>query len=227
MEDHSGIEEVDCYDPSTHRFAHVKGAPEKELLAEFNRGTIISGESTLMLDGAYFDEENGSLVIGDLNNAQYGVLVVPEARRRKLATVVGVKEMLAVRIVAPDASTTSSESEIGDSWFGTNGDVVNFKSQYEACSYGKLTINAFNNAQVSNGATTVSIADNVSGADSGVIVDAAVDALGSLRNEADHVMLCIPSGTSGSWIAYAYINHWLSVYNNQWCNYVSAQMHGE
>ena len=66
MEDHSGIEEVDCYDPSTHRFAHVKGTPEKELLAEFNRGTIISGESTLMLDGAYFDEENGSLVIGDL-----------------------------------------------------------------------------------------------------------------------------------------------------------------
>ena len=36
---------------------------------------------------------------------------------------------------------------------------------------------------------------------------------------------CIPPGTSGGWIAYAYINHWLSVYNDRWCEYPSGQMH--
>jgi len=36
---------------------------------------------------------------------------------------------------------------------------------------------------------------------------------------------CLPPGTSGSWIAYAYINSYISVYNNQWCNYPSGQMH--
>ena len=41
---------------------------------------------------------------------------------------------------------------------------------------------------------------------------------------ADHVMYCLPAATM-SGIAYAYINSWNSVYSNQWCTYVSAQMH--
>merc|ERR1712226_1276470 len=41
---------------------------------------------------------------------------------------------------------------------------------------------------------------------------------------ANHVMYCLPAGTMGG-IAYAYINSWNSVYSNQWCNYVSGQMH--
>ena len=41
---------------------------------------------------------------------------------------------------------------------------------------------------------------------------------------ADHVMYCLPPGTM-SGIAYAYINHWKSVYSDLWCTYVSAQLH--
>ena len=41
---------------------------------------------------------------------------------------------------------------------------------------------------------------------------------------ADHVMYCLPPETM-SGIAYAYKNSWNSVYSNQWCNYVSSQMH--
>merc|ERR1719221_2027179 len=40
--------------------------------------------------------------------------------------------------------------------------------------------------------------------------------------------MVLPSGTNSggsSWIAYAYVNHWLSVYNDQWGSYVSAQVH--
>jgi len=42
----------------------------------------------------------------------------------------------------------------------------------------------------------------------------------------DLVMMCIPPGTNGGgWVAYAYINHFLSVYNDHWCGKVSANMH--
>ena len=83
---------------------------------------------------------------------------------------------------------------------------------------------------VSNGVTTVNILNDVSGtSDSSIrtaVVNAAIASLGNLSSQFDHVMLCLPPGTSGGWIAYAYVNSWLSVYSNQWCNYVSGQMHG-
>jgi hypothetical protein len=37
-------------------------------------------------------------------------------------------------------------------------------------------------------------------------------------------MYCLPSGAMAG-IAYAYINSWNSVYSNDWCNYLSTQMH--
>jgi hypothetical protein len=223
MEDGSEIEEVDCYDPSTEQFVHISGS--SQLLKDFHGGVITSGTSTLMQKGAYFDDVEGSLIFPDLANVQYGD--DPEARR-KLAITTGTKEMLAVRVIASDASTTSSESEISDAWFGTSGDAVNFKSQYEACSYDKLQINPANTNGVSNGVTTVTISNTVIGTDNGVIRNAVTAALGSsFTSQFDHVMLCLPPGTSGGWIAYAYVNYWLSVYNNQWCDYVSGQMHGK
>jgi hypothetical protein len=226
MEDRSEIEEVDCYDPSTEQFVHISGS--SQLLKEFHDGVITSGTSTLMQEGAYFDDDEGSLIFPDLANVQYGD--DPEARR-KLAVTTGTKEMLAVRVIASDASTTSSESAISDAWFGTSGDAVNFKSQYEACSYDKLQINPANTNGVSNGVTTVNILNDVSGtSDSSIrtaVVNAAIASLGNLSSQFDHVMLCLPPGTSGGWIAYAYVNSWLSVYNNQWCDYVSGQMHGK
>jgi len=45
------------------------------------------------------------------------------------------------------------------------------------------------------------------------------------NNIADHVMLCLPPGTSGSWIAYAYINSCISVYNDDWCQSPSGLLH--
>ena len=43
--------------------------------------------------------------------------------------------------------------------------------------------------------------------------------------DVDLVMFCQPPGTNGGWIAYAYINSWESYYNNNWCTFVSAQLH--
>ena len=152
-------------------------------------------------------------------------------QRRKL--VEGTKSVLVIRADANDSSTTSNESTLSDNWFGNGRDTVNFKSQMEACSYNKFQVekSTVNSSFGTDGVYSVNLDFNVAGVSDGTVrnamLDAAEAALGvsNLRNQADYVALCMPGGTSGSWIAYAYVNSWLSVYNNNWCGYVSAQMH--
>lgn len=42
-------------------------------------------------------------------------------------------------------------------------------------------------------------------------------------------MLCLPYGTlsrgNRGWLGYAYVNHWLSVFNNEWCSSISTLAH--
>ena len=187
-------------------------------------------------DGTYGINGDGHRVlhVSDVDSITYEDFVPDHGRR--LAVTTGTKNMLAIRVVAADTQTTATEEQISDSWFGTYGDPVNLKSQYAACSYGALQCNAASKTTstgvaVTNGVYEVSITNTVSGADRFVVENAVVAAgnadLGNMRDQFDHVMLCLPPGTSGGWIAYAYINHYLSVYNDNWCTYVSGQMHGE
>ena len=44
------------------------------------------------------------------------------------------------------------------------------------------------------------------------------------RDIADHIMYCLPPGTMRI-IAYGYINSWLTVFQDNWCTYVSSQVH--
>ena len=50
------------------------------------------------------------------------------------------KTVLVVRVIATDDATTATEAQLSDSVFGTDGDPVNLKSQYEACSHDKMKI---------------------------------------------------------------------------------------
>lgn len=40
-------------------------------------------------------------------------------------------------------------------------------------------------------------------------------------------MICLPpvEYSEGSWIGFAYVNHYISAYNDEWCHYVSTAMH--
>ena len=149
-----------------------------------------------------------------------------------------MKKVFVIRADAPDASTSSSIDEISDKVFGTYGDILNLKSQFVACSYDEPTFepvsDTFNGYNFVSGVGQVTIETSVQGVENSVIRDAMIAAAnakyGDLQSkvtngEIDYVMLCLPAGTSGSWIAYGYVNWWLSVYNNQWCNFPSAQMH--
>ena len=151
-----------------------------------------------------------------------------EEDRRRLQQPV-TKTVLALRVEAADATTSSSAAVISDKIFGTSGDSVNLKSQYAACSHGKLIFEPATGNGIDGGVSTVSIQNTVAGAENGVIRDAVTNAgnikFGNMQNQFDYVMQCLPPGTNGGWIAYAYINWYLSVYNDLWCNYPSGQMH--
>ncbi|KAI2489233.1 hypothetical protein MHU86_25350 [Fragilaria crotonensis] len=153
-----------------------------------------------------------------------------DAWNRNLASV--VKRVLVLRIQAADASTTASESQLEDDVFGAAGDVLNLKSQYNQCSYGQLQFEPTTSNTIvgTDGVYTVSLPSTfVSGAADNPIAWAAVNKatreLGTLTKFADHVIVCMPPGTSGGWIAYGYLNHWLSVFNNEWCGYPSGLLH--
>lgn len=73
-----------------------------------------------------------------------------------------------------------------------------------------------------NGVVTIQVDDIVASPESDGIMQNAVTAKltevfgTSPNNLADHVMYCMPPGVIG-FIAYAYVNSWNSVYNNDWC----------
>ena len=176
--------------------------------------------------------------------------------------------VLVVHVDASDASTTASQEALSDSVFGNNADgngadTVNLKSQYNACSYGKMQfveatakssidarpniingkksficlfvplvslVTSHTRVHLSTiGATTVSVNVATTAGDStmrSAITNELKAQFGvsSPTALANKVMYCLPPGTM-SGIAYAYINSWNSVYSDNWCMYVSGQMH--
>jgi hypothetical protein len=131
---------------------------------------------------------------------------------RRLAGV-GNKKVLVLR----ETRSTYSAAHLSSEIFGTGGDAVNLASQYAACSHGQLIFSKWaGDDSVVDGVLTVSIGNTIQDSSENTIRDAmvnqAVKDLGgsSLNSLVDHVMVCIPKGTNGGWIAYTYINHWLS-----------------
>jgi hypothetical protein len=152
---------------------------------------------------------------------------------RKLA-IQGTRSVLVVNVAASNAKTSFSEAALSDSVFGTFGDPVNLRSQYAACSHGKLVINPATSrngrsANIRNGVVTIPVSTSTSQGD--VAMRNAVTeqlnyqfSVSSPNQLATHVMYCLPSGTMTG-VAYAFIDSWLSVYSNDWCTYVTTQMH--
>ena len=150
---------------------------------------------------------------------------------RKLATV--TRNVLVLRVEALDTNTTASESQLANDIFGTDGDVVNLKSQFQKCSYGQVIIEPLtSNILVgTDGVYTVRLPNITvfNATDSAianeVVKQAAVDFGIHPSRLANHVMVCLPPGTFGRWIASANLNSWRTLYNDKWCQYLSTQMH--
>jgi hypothetical protein len=171
---------------------------------------VISGVTTLHAPGATI--MNGRLYIRPRSNVVFGELLENQNNKggRKLKTADlasgGVsRTVIAVRIIASDAATASSVTEISDNIFGTDGDIVNLKTRYAACSYGEITIEPFigistSGVEISNGVVEVNIPNIATDINRMTIHNAALSALtalvGEIRFQFDHIMLCLPPGTT-------------------------------
>ena len=154
----------------------------------------------------------------------------------------GTRTVLAVRVILNNGSYNyASQTGLSNDIFGNGVDTVNLKSQYAACSYNQLSFDKTSDRSMStnpnDGTTSISAGvmdvrvdlNVTAGGDNAVrnAVTAKINSVFGVTNPnqlANHVMYCLPPGVMNG-IAYAYINSWNSVYSNDWCNYVSAQMH--
>ncbi|KAL3932014.1 MAG: hypothetical protein SGBAC_011048 [Bacillariaceae sp.] len=98
---------------------------------------IQSGVTTLFAEGALLADR--TLTIVDTNTLTFGE-VASGASRRKLSANIGPLNVLVVRVTTNDGSLTKDAAGISDDLFGTGTDLVNFKSQAEACSNNAVTI---------------------------------------------------------------------------------------
>eukprot|EP00957_Ditylum_brightwellii_P054057 4094766-Ditylum_brightwellii.AAC.1 len=109
---------------------------------------LISGETEIVVPaGTIVDRAKGKLVLGVTNGLPKLNNKRDHGKRRKLAVVEGKRTVLVVRVIASSKETTKSMEELADSVFGSASgfadadDPVNLRSQYMACSYGKLEFN--------------------------------------------------------------------------------------
>jgi len=203
-----------------------------------------SGESELILSEAIVDfdrprmyiPENSHVELRDIDEGRGSSdgekgNQVTRMRRRRLTKTSGSFRTLVIRVidsnnVQPNASVAQLQNDVFD-------DAVSLKTQTEACSYGKLRIQPFtgntsSNRYISNGIVDVKM-DFAVGSGSGGIDQAALRAanqqIGDLADPMfDLVMFCFPPGET-NFLAFAYPSSKYSFYNNDWCGYVTTQMH--
>lgn len=193
-----------------------------------------SGESTLTVTEAIVDTESPRMFIPDSAHVRVGAIETRiEKRRRSLTSggpsTFGTLNALVVRVIDKNGAEPSlSISKLANDVFE---DSVSLSSQTRACSYNKLNIEPFvgatpKNKHISNGVVNVKI--DIAIGDNGLdqaAMHAANEQLGDLNDPMfDLIMFCFPQGTPG-FVAFAYPNSKYSFYNDQWCGFVSAQMH--
>ena len=202
---------------------------------------VTSGESILKTTGAYIEEvlETGDMKMHIPNTATIEVISIDDEHesqhsRRLASSKPGTLSVLVIKVIDSRGAQLSA----------TNAQLVNdifedqycLKTGYASCSNNQLIIEPAANRNtlqgtvgVRNGITsiTLNIAADVAN-DNNKELEKAAEAqvqreYGNVRLQYDLVMFCLPR--TGKYVAYAYINRWLSVYNGSWCQRVSTQMH--
>jgi len=175
-----------------------------------------------------------------------------EHEERRAATYTGKKPVLIVRVTDVNGKAVPQTAEqISDKFFGTQGDLENMKSQFGSCSFGELdityndygdTTNAIVSKLAAPGVLEVSIGislNNNQGTITNVIGRAVETKLGksNLPNPRSGNYLGLPGPSAHvlyvvencyqecRWAAYAYVNSWLSVYQNKYHYMPAVQMH--
>jgi len=200
----------------------------------FINGPYKSGETEFDIPpSANIDKNIGKLIVPDKS----GIVLRKKESSGKASSNKNslTRSVLVVRVVATNDAMSETVEFLSDSVFGTDDDPVNLKSQTNLCSHGALNYryadarsSVDTRPGIENGATTVTVNLDTSAGDGAMrqaVTDELYNQFGIASTSlADNVMLCMPPNTI-PYIAYAYINWYLSVYSDRWCTYPSAQMH--
>lgn len=157
----------------------------------------------------------------------------------------GARKVLAIRVTDSSGKSTSFNAQsLSDKLFF---DSPNFCTQFDRCSYGKLTFEPTTSLLEDDpdlaapGVYEITIPKRVTNADHALIREAVSRKLREDWKETllpakysqnhpsdtrafDHAFYCLPPGTAGDWKAYGYENGWLTVYNDNWCHRLAANV---
>ncbi|EJK70780.1 hypothetical protein THAOC_07835 [Thalassiosira oceanica] len=227
----------------------------RELQDLLNSGRLISAEtaikvtSTAPLSGAAAltaEQTSVSLPSGGIQLVQKSedemTVEDIERRNRRLNGDEGVKKVLVVRVKDSQGRQVSGNHKTqSNKWFGTYGDQVTLKSQFDACSYGKYRVSndygdvPWKNKLSSPGVLEVTIPVSLSTSTQSqmriAVAKEVQNTLGiSLPGPFEHVAFVVQDcysvgGDICGWSAYAYINHWLSVFIKDNWRYPAVTMH--
>jgi len=249
-EDRTDDQFMACETPSGKSYK-VKAVGKDFIKKNFGNGKLMSGEVELTFDAdAMIDESTAEIISKSppglatfdadaMIDESTTEIMGPHGRQLQTqvgncgtylgGSCAGSRTVLVVRVIAADKNTTASETQLSDSVFGTSGDSLNLKSWYNQCSYNQLNFIPAEGNGINHGVTTVTV--DASSTDGDSVMNNEINTalktkfgVNNPREIANHVMYCLPAGTM-SGIAYGNINHWRTVYLDDWCNYVSAQVH--
>jgi hypothetical protein len=134
----------------------------------------------------------------------------------------GTRTVLVVRAAFNNARPSITAQDMYGNVFGGFGDNVNLVSQFLACSHGKFGFKPAEGNVLDISVDSDLTDDYTLGA---FQVQNAVFAAGYTTRDFDYLIICMPPGSGRSWIAYAYLSSYLSVYNAEFCGSVSTLMH--
>ena len=187
----------------------------------------IASRADLGKDSSITYPSDSSISTMVVYNRQLGGPIVP-------SSVTGNRTVLVLRVTALDSQVTVSQQKISATTFGlgVSPEKLNLRSQFYACSFGKLDMKPAEGPDIFDGVGEIFVEQNVSGTSTlaldNVLVTLTEAKFGKIKDNYHHVVFCMPPGLllqGNSFIAYALVNHWRSVFNNEWCTKFSAMAH--
>jgi len=158
-----------------------------------------------------------------------------EKNKRVLAQKTGDSTLLVVYASPPDVQNSNTPEYYADSIFGTDGDLVNVRSQAFDCSGGQLRYQPAADVEdlIENGVMTAQITNNVAGVSSNTVMNWVTDAAmallvskGLTYSDYTQVMHILPSEVDWNGAAaWAYLPGSVSAFQDNYADRMGVQIH--
>jgi hypothetical protein len=204
--------------------AHKLGEGELDVLNNSGRYQISMTNVFINMEPVVTTTPSTEVTIKDLT----------EKDGRRLS-VTGTRTVAIIRVTGSDIRPVRSAANIADAFFGSGGNDVNMARRYELCSMGRLKFVPANAAGFVDGVADLIIPMSIQGSNVFDVVNKITDtlpsALGSNLRNFDHIVYALPPGTTfkaggtTGWLAFAYMNSYLGVYNGHNIAFISNEVH--